>query len=120
MVGHMVASCVREMPGVIASGSTVEGTPLVFIAMNTGKGYALAVVHVAEFAAPEFDSLEPPYGKPTLAGNTMLETAMKRHGPLCPECGIAWDHPSPKCPHRLFNLHPAPITPEWAAPNDSG
>jgi hypothetical protein len=55
MVAHMIASAVRDMPGVIASGSTKEGTPLVFIAMRTDKGYVMSTVHVAEYAAPEFE-----------------------------------------------------------------
>lgn len=55
MVAHMIASCVRDMPGVAASGSTKDGTPIVFIAMTTDKGYVMTVVHVAEFTAPDFE-----------------------------------------------------------------
>ena len=55
MVAHMIASCVRDMPGVMASGSTKDGPPVVFIAMRTNKGYAMTVVAVHEHAGPEFE-----------------------------------------------------------------
>ena len=55
MVAHMIATAVRDMPGVMASGSTDHGTAYVFIAMRTDKGYAMTVVHVAEHAAPEWE-----------------------------------------------------------------
>lgn len=27
-------------------------------------------------------------------------------GPICTECGIRFDNPSPRCPHQLSNVHP--------------
>lgn len=36
------------------------------------------------------------------------DAARKEHGDNCPECGVAWDQPSPECPHEVWNLHPLP------------
>ena len=32
--------------------------------------------------------------------------ARDMYGDLCSECGIAWDQPSPECPHKIWDLHP--------------
>lgn len=55
MVAHMIASVVRDMPGMMASGSTKQGVPLIFIAMRTDKGFVMTVVHVAEFSGPDYE-----------------------------------------------------------------
>lgn len=57
MVAHMIASAVRDMPGVMASGSSKEGKAYVFIAMRTDKGYVMSVVSVVEHSAPEWERL---------------------------------------------------------------
>lgn len=109
MVAHMIASCVRDMPGVIASGSSKEGAPLVFIAMSTDKGYVMTVVHVAEFAAPDFTEPSTEHREPPSRHDTLLATAVKMYGEICPECDVPWQTPSPNCPHQIFNLHPLAI-----------
>lgn len=37
-------------------------------------------------------------------------TAAIFYGPTCPECGIEWGTPSPRCPGILNNLHPRATT----------
>ena len=106
MVAHMIASCVRDMPGVVASGSTKEGSPLVFIAMSTDKGYAMTIVHVAEFAAPNFVEYYPEAYREAKDYTSLLSAARAKYGAICPECNVPWQTPSPNCPHREFNLHP--------------
>lgn len=106
MVAHMIASCVRDMPGVIASGSTKEGTPVVFIAMRTNKGYAMTVVAVHECQAPEFTEPSVTVMTPMHDYTSLLSTARAQYGEICPECNVPWQTPSPNCPHRIFNLHP--------------
>lgn len=40
------------------------------------------------------------------AENLSRDIARAQYGDLCPECSIAWDQPSPGCPHRIWDLHP--------------
>lgn len=108
MVAHMVASAVRDMPGVVASGSTTSGIPQVYIAMRTDKGYVMTVVQVVEFPAPLFEASGIDHSKPGTASDTMLAIARRRHGDICPECNVPWQTPSPNCPHLEFDLHPRP------------
>lgn len=46
--------------------------------------------------------------------------AVARYGPVCGECGVRFDTPSPDCPHRLTNVHPVgagtDVTPPQADP----
>lgn len=108
MVAHMIASCVRDMPGVMASGSTKEGAPVVFIAMRTNKGYAMTVVAVAEHAGPIFDVMPTEYHVAQESSTTLLDAARRRYGDICPECNVPWQTASPDCPHQEFDLHPRP------------
>ena len=36
----------------------------------------------------------------------LYERLREKYGDLCPECGIAWEQPSPNCPHMENNVHP--------------
>lgn len=54
MVAHMIASVCRDLPGVIATGSTAEGDAAVFIVMRTMKGYVITHTKVVEVEAPDF------------------------------------------------------------------
>lgn len=34
--------------------------------------------------------------------------ARAQYGDTCPECGVAWEKPSPDCPREVWDLHPVP------------
>lgn len=56
-VATMIASSVRDMPGVIASGSPKGSPQLVYIVMNGDYGFRLEIVSVTQFGPVDFTSL---------------------------------------------------------------
>lgn len=51
-------------------------------------------------------AIEPPENDPRTLADDARHAAAVRHGALCPECGISWWKPSPKCPRKIRDLHP--------------
>lgn len=59
---------------------------------------------------PESDESELLVGSPFGGGtdiNMVRANLEARYGPNCRECGIPWRQPSPACPHREYDVHPA-------------
>lgn len=51
-------------------------------------------------------AIQPPARDLTTTADEARNTVTARYGALCPECGISWWKPSPKCPRKIRDLHP--------------